>query len=62
MTITMSKNQLFWNNQGQIGCQKHMPFIGSDTYMNELWMAIDPVTKTKNDLKCEGCKIKSEVK
>lgn len=52
--ITMAK--LFWNNQGQIGCSKHMPFQGSDTYVNEQWMAIDPVTVTRSKLKCEVCK------
>lgn len=48
--------KLNWNNQGQIGCEKHIPFVGSDTWTNENWKQIPFVVTTENNLKCEVCR------
>ena len=49
---------LYWNNQGQIGCEQksHVPFVGSDTFVNEQWEKISPNVVKKHSLKCEVCK------
>lgn len=62
---TSTLSPLFWNNQGQIGCAipTHMPFIGSDTFINQAWERIPYEVVVAKNLKCEVCQInrKAEV-
>lgn len=47
----LDQNQLYWNRQGQVGCPKHIPGMGSDTWINDGW------EKVPNTILvfCEGC-------
>ena len=33
---------LYWNEQGSVNCEKHIPYRGSDTWVFEHWKEITP--------------------
>jgi hypothetical protein len=56
-----SETGLFWNEQGAVNCEKHIPYPGSDTWNWERWQAVtvsDKLEAARADisLRCECCK------
>jgi len=59
------KAGLYWNERGQINCEEHIPYPGSDTWIFEHWKPIDRASakeaKEKGmKLACETCKAIAE--
>jgi len=50
---------LYWNNAGVVNCGGHAPYMGSDTWTSEEWVAV-PDTQDTAHLKCETCKAARE--
>lgn len=46
---------LFWNEQGQICCQTHAPYKGTDTWNWERWRKVALRDIVANKLQCESC-------
>jgi len=52
---------LFWSQRGEVACEKHIPFPGSDTWHFDHWVAmeIDHVEAWKAEFgslpTCESC-------
>jgi hypothetical protein len=42
---------LYWNRQGAVNCERHIPYKGSDTWRNEGWRKVPEGTI----LPCEIC-------
>ena len=36
---------LYWNEKGEIACEKHTPYKGSDTWSNERWKEMTGIDK-----------------
>jgi hypothetical protein len=56
---------LYWSEQGQINCDQHIPYPGSDTWVFEHWKKIDrgsmaEATEKGTELVCETCKTIAE--
>jgi hypothetical protein len=52
---------LYWNEKGQINCEQHVPYPGSDTWVFEHWKKIDRASAKEAaekgmELSCETCK------
>lgn len=56
-----TKTKLFWNEGGEIACEKHMPFAGSDTRVRGRWReitwqeAVDFEMEVGRPVACEEC-------
>ena len=54
-------HQVFWSEEGAIVCACcHIPYPGSDTWVNERWEEITPDTMREiaasgGHVRCEGC-------
>jgi hypothetical protein len=60
-----AKPGLYWNERGQINCEQHIPYPGSDTWIFEHWKRIDRGSakdaKEKGmELVCETCRAIAE--
>lgn len=57
----MAHDKLFWDENGQIACEDHIPFRGSDTWRSGRWRpitlreAIDFEAETGHAPACETC-------
>lgn len=57
----MSAADLFWSEQGAIGCARHVPYPGSDTWRSERWQAMTPTDRLEfaktlgHPAACECC-------
>jgi hypothetical protein len=38
--MATTTNILWWDQRGQIGCESHMPYVGSDTFVWDDWRPI----------------------
>lgn len=52
-------DKLYWNAQGCVCCEKHVPYRGSDTWRNEQWAKVPKLQQTAH-LVCESCRHKVE--
>jgi hypothetical protein len=55
------KPGLYWNERGQINCEQHIPYPGSDTWVFEHWKKIDRASAKEAaekgmELVCETCR------
>lgn len=48
------KTELYWSEQGMVGCEDHIPHKGTDTWIWDRWERV-PATKDCRELKCETC-------
>ena len=47
---------LYWNERGHIGCARHVPYEGSDTWNWERWMPVPTdALELGHQLRCETC-------
>jgi hypothetical protein len=61
------KPGLYWDQRGQIACELHIPYPGSDTWVFEHWKKIDRASAKEAkergmELSCETCKVIAERK
>jgi hypothetical protein len=50
-----SPPRLYWNSSGQVNCEQHAPYRGSDTWKHERWQRVPPCDETAA-LECEVCR------
>ena len=53
-----SRTGLYWNERGHIGCARHVPYKGSDTWNWERWEPVPADVlhhELGRELRCETC-------
>ena len=56
-----SPTGLYWSERGAVGCERHIPYPGSDTWRWERWrfLAVDEAEAWRSELgdlpSCETC-------
>jgi hypothetical protein len=53
---TPSPTGLYWSERGHVGCARHTPFEGTDTWIWERWEPVPvEVLGLERQLSCETC-------
>lgn len=58
---------MYWNERGAIACPRHIPYPGSDTYVDERWQLMTAADRAEyrrtvgHPPACEVCRIGADV-